>query len=351
VASAQAGDEVTIKPGSSPGTFTGTDKNTGANTHNFISIGTSAQENNPITSFTYNGQQCQLYAKQGSAYCSANLPPGATATFSGTTQSTTPSFVFCTSDDGGLDNTCNPATASSGGGATSNVPASLLAAFTQLDKDMARAYQQILAGTLEGGALVAAIEKLVQEKVRLIHTGFDNQSLFGVRASTVIIHFDYIDIALEKARAAAALGGHHNTAVAGGNIHGAIVIKKRLEHELSASGKAPESLLTALVRLDKAMAATYQGVLSGKLGGAELVAAIEKLVQEKVRLIHTAFDNQSLFGVRASTVIIHFDYIDIALEKARAAAALGGHHNTAVAGGNIHGAIVIKKRLEKDFAG
>jgi hypothetical protein len=348
VASAQAGDEVTIKPGSSPGTFTGTDKNTGANTHNFISIGTSAQENNPITSFTYNGQQCQLYAKQGSAYCSTNLPPGATATFSGTTQSTTTGFVFCTSDDSGLDNTCNPVTASSGGGTTSNVPAGLLAAFNQLDKDMAKVEQGVLAGTLSGDPLVAAIGNLAKEKVRLIGANF-SQSLYGVPAWRVIVAFDQIDITLEKARAAAALGGHHGTAVAGGYVEGAIHIKQKLEKQLREAG-APDKVLTALGHFDAHMAKVAQQILAGKLSGAALVAAIGGLAKEKAHLIGGSF-GQSLYGVPAWRVIVGFDQVDVTLEKARAAAALGGHHNTAVAGGYVEGAIHIKQKLEKQFGG
>lgn len=128
VSPVQAGeiaDQVTIKPGNPPTTFSGAEKNTSATSHNFISIGTAGaggQENNPITSFTYNGQSCQLYAAQGSAYCSVSLPPGATATFSGTTTTPTSSFTFCTSDDSGLDNNCFGVTASPGGGSTLSCP-------------------------------------------------------------------------------------------------------------------------------------------------------------------------------------------------------------------------------------
>jgi hypothetical protein len=228
-------------------------------------------------------------------------------------------------------------------------PASLMTAFAQFDKQMAAVAQHILAGTLSGEALVNAIDTLYRDKIRVIAQF--GQSLFGLPAHQVIVRFDSIDIALERARASAALGGHHGTAVAGGNVEGAIHIKQKLEAALEAAG-APEKVLSAFRQFDKQMAAVEQHVLAGTLSGEALVAAINKLVTDKNRLIGGNFDvtaGQNLYGVPAYHVIVGFDSIDIALERARASAALGGHHGTAVAGGYVEGAIHIKQKLEASF--
>ena len=235
-AASEIDDQVTIKPGNPATNFTGTDKNTSASTHNFISIGTAGptgQENNPITSFTYNGQQCQLYSAKGSAYCSVTLPPGATATFSGTTQSPTSSFTFCTSDDGGLDNNCFAVTASSGTTIppATCAPTSLLAMFVHLDRDMSAVINGAQAGNLHGASLAAAIKRLVSEKQSLIGGGgFRGQSVFGVPVSTVILKFDLIDLLLERATAGAHAGtGTNGVGVALAYLEGAKKAKQQLE--------------------------------------------------------------------------------------------------------------------------
>ena len=85
--------------------FTGTVENTGTKAHNFIAIGTAAQEGNPIETFLIEGgRDCHKYAGAGSIYCMAMIKPGQTVSFRGTTMMPTTSFQFSTSDDHGVDN-------------------------------------------------------------------------------------------------------------------------------------------------------------------------------------------------------------------------------------------------------
>src|SRR5581483_3286494 len=66
--------------------FTGTVENTGTKAHNFIAIGTAAQEGNPIETFLIEGgRDCHKYAGAGSIYCMAMIKPGQTVSFRGTT--------------------------------------------------------------------------------------------------------------------------------------------------------------------------------------------------------------------------------------------------------------------------
>lgn len=181
-APAMAADEVKITPGNPATNFTGTDKNTGTTTHNFVSIGTAGaggQENNPVTSFTVNGQSCQLYAAYGSAYCQVNLPPGATINFSGTTQSPATTFSYCTSDNNGVDNDCNDVNV---GSTTTEPPAqcSIAQSLLDLDVDMQRVITRAHAGTLTGSGLVTAIHKLEQAKLALITKDNFTGKTFGV---------------------------------------------------------------------------------------------------------------------------------------------------------------------------
>ena len=96
---------------SSGNAFSGTFTNETASPINGVSVGTAAKAGNPITAFTIDAIQCQLYANYGSAYCYTALliQPGATVLFHGTAQKalTPAGLQMCTSADRGMDNTCS----------------------------------------------------------------------------------------------------------------------------------------------------------------------------------------------------------------------------------------------------
>src|SRR5579864_7529149 len=101
-------------------TFTGTYTNRTGKLVNGVSIGTAVLAKNPITSFTFNGVSCPLYAGAGSAYCyQISIPPSSyrasfsvasekSITFSGATEYplTLVGFQACDTEDGGMDNNC-----------------------------------------------------------------------------------------------------------------------------------------------------------------------------------------------------------------------------------------------------
>lgn len=227
VPSALAADQVklTVKGTS----FAGTEKNTGSTTHNFISIGTSGQESNPITSFTVNGQQCQLYAAYGSAYCSVNLPPGATATFSGTIQTSTTSFTFCTSDNSGINNDCNNVSAGTG-----PTPCPISQALLDLDVELGRTIHGASAGTLRGVALGGAIHRLEQEKLALIK-GNVTGKVFGITGYSAVTQLAVIDYLFGGAQVGASSG---NVQLAVEDLKKARTIKKTLEKLINDHGCA-----------------------------------------------------------------------------------------------------------------
>lgn len=112
-------------------TFTGTYTNRTGKLVNGVSIGTATLAKNPITSFTFNGVSCPLYAGAGSAYCyHISIPPsGARVSFAvGAEQSVSLSgsskyplspagFQACDTEDGGMDNDCVDVPLSSSGSA------------------------------------------------------------------------------------------------------------------------------------------------------------------------------------------------------------------------------------------
>ena len=339
VALAEVADQVTIKQGKPPTSFTGTDKNTSATTHNAISIGTagpSGQENNPITSFTYNGQACQLYAGAGSAYCSVSLAPGATATFSGTTQSPTTAFTFCTSDDGGEDNNCNGVRGSTGtttSPATNCAPATLLQYLVFLDDELNKEQKAAEAGHLSE----FDVERLEEIKKDAIKEGFSGQSIYGVPATAVIGGFAGVDYQLGKALGFAVLGNTHAAGIA---LGGAIKLKKPLESELKKEGKAPEVLLSYLAFLDDELNKEQKAAEAGHLSEFD----VERLEEIKKDAIKEGFSGQSIYGVPATAVIGGFAGVDYQLGKALGFAVLGNTHAAGIA---LGGAIKLKKPLEK----
>jgi hypothetical protein len=136
------------------------------------------------------------------------------------------------------------------------------------------------------------------------------QSLSGVPAQQVVNGFESIDSNLGRAviEINEQRGGLGLVIAAEHATYG-------LAKKFGAEGQAPAGLLSAMDDLHREIKIVANGMATGDFRGSEAVHRIGRLIEDKRKLIHEYFP-QSLFDVRASTVITHFDGIGGSIQDA-----------------------------------